>query len=115
MDPISNADRIAAVLRQTLRERLGPGRSGTAARGDDSASHLLSRLSAARAIAAIRGINDRERRRALVQALLAQKFGLELLNDAHFQQLVSRVSQVIEDDAEIVDYLTRIMKDLHNT
>jgi hypothetical protein len=98
MDPISNVDRIAILLRQKLLDRAranGPEKSKA---GEQSLEAQTNALDAARALATIQNLDDRQRRRALVQGVLVEQFGPDLVNDAQFQQLVERVSSAIEGD-----------------
>lgn len=112
MDPISNIDRIAILLRQKLRER---AQAAAAERTEDSAPrHQLGGLEAARAVAAIEGVDDRQRRRAFVQSILVDQFGQDMVNDAPFQQLVARVSRAIEGDDASAALLTRLINDLRS-
>ena len=112
MDPISNVDRIAALLQQKLRER---SRSAATARGekvDGRAGQAPGGLEAARALAALEGVNDRQRRRTFIQNILVDQFDPSLVNDAQFQQMVARVAQAIEDDEESAALLSRLLSDL---
>lgn len=97
MDPISNVDRLVLLLRQRLqqRERREAGRTSSVRTGTGADA-----LGAARSIAAITEVDDRQLRRTLLQGLLADYFGRALLNEARFQQLVDQVLDAIEGDAE---------------
>lgn len=109
MEPISNADRLVLLLRQKLEER---SRSGGAARAGAKAptnSQAPSEPSGVRALAAIEGIDERPLRRAIVQNLIADQLGPELINEAQFQQVVSRVTDAIEDDPDASKLLTSVI------
>ncbi len=110
MDPISNADRLVLLLRRKLQERAKAGaganalaRSGVQAPAEPSGLHAL---------AAVEGADERLLRRALIQNLLADQLGPALLNDAQFQQIVSRVTQAIEEDDATSRLLSRLIADL---
>jgi len=98
MDPISPADRLVMLLRQKLEERtrLQRGAAKPTREGRDAVRPLEP--SGIQALAALEGTDDHSLRRAIVQNLLADQLGQGLLNDAQFQQLVSRVTDAIEDD-----------------
>lgn len=93
-DPISNADRLVLLLRAKLEERLRAGRA-TQGRGKSAAPEPA--VAGVRALAAVED-DGPILRRAVVQHLLADQLGGELLNDAQFQQIVTRVTKALEDD-----------------
>jgi hypothetical protein len=111
MDPISNADRLVILLRQKLRER---AKAGAAVRPGKAAEQGVAAPSPTgiQALAAIEGSDERPLRRALIQNLLADQLGPALLNDAQFQQIVSRVTEAIEDDPGAARLLSRLVSDL---
>ncbi len=109
MDPISNADRLVILLRQKLQERAKLGGAARAGRKTDLATATPTGIEA---LAAIEGADERPLRRALIQNLLADQLGPALLNDAQFQQIVSRVTEVIEDDPGAAQLLSRLVSDL---
>lgn len=98
MDPVSNANRIAMLLRQRLQERT---RTAAAERGRKSSRGLdgTIRGETIRSAEAIEGLDDRQLKRALIEDILADQFGTDLLNDAKFQQVVDRVADAIDADA----------------
>jgi hypothetical protein len=113
MDPISNADRLVLLLRLKLEERAkanASSRSNTKPRADTPASP-----SGVRALASIDWSDERPLRRAIIQSLLADQFGADLVNDAQFQQIVSRVADVIEDDAGAAELLTKVVAELRRS
>jgi len=111
MDPISNADRLAILLRQKLLERSKAGRAG---RPDSKeAAHTMpAGASGVRALAGVEGVDERQLRRAFVQTLLADQLGQSLINDPQFQQIVSRVTDTIEEDPDASRLLSRLVGDL---
>jgi hypothetical protein len=111
MDPISNADSLVLLLRQKLRERSQAAAKGRTGTGQGAAGEPV-RLSAVQQLAAAEGVDERQLRRALVQNLLAEHLGPSLLNDAQFQQVVSRVTGAIEEDAEASDLMARVLSEL---
>ena len=113
MDPISNADRLVLLLRQRLEERM---KSSSAARGAAKpVADAPVGPSDVRGLAAIDWTDERPLRRTIIQTLLADQLGQELVNDAQFQQVVSRVSEAIEEDPQAADLLTCAISDLRQT
>jgi hypothetical protein len=106
MDPISNADRLAILLRQKLLERSKAGRAGRSERREAAPP------SGVRALANIEGMDERQLRRTFVQTILADQLGQSLINDPQFQQIVSRVTDTIEDDPDASRLLSRLVADL---
>jgi hypothetical protein len=109
VEPISNADRIVAILRQRLRDsaKAEAGKSReTSKRGAPPVATGLA------ALATLGGANPAQLRRACIQALLAEQMGQQLLNDAHFQQVVGRVTEAIENDEAAAQLLDRVIADL---
>lgn len=103
MEPITAVDRLVLMLRQRLqaRERIrGAARSGT---GASKATKGLQALD-------ISEIKDSALERAIIQNLLVDHFGQGMMNDARFQQMVSRVTQTIINDPNgrvLMDQVTR--------
>ena len=108
MDPISKTDRLIAILRQRLKERQRPGHpSGGASRGDDTAP-----LVGLAALPGLRGLDREQLRRTCIQALLADQFGPALINEPHFQQIVTRVTEALSADARSAALLDRVVGEL---
>jgi hypothetical protein len=110
MDPVSNADRLVLLLRQKLEERARANPSPRPA-GKSSAG-AAPPVSGIRALGAIDWSDERALHRAIIQNLLADQLGPELINDAQFQQIVSRVTGAIEEDADAAELLTRVASEL---
>lgn len=64
------------------------------------------------ALAALEGVDDRRLRRALIQNVLADQFGGDLLNEARFQQVVDRVTETLEQDTAGLRLLDRVVTEL---
>ncbi len=112
MDPISNIDRVTALLQQKLRERLKSDGKSAEGKPDRQSTNAPAGIEAARAIAAMEGVPDHQRRRAFIQSILAEHLGAALVNDARFQQIVARVAQAIDDDDGASQLLTSLMDEL---
>lgn len=114
VDPISNTDRLVLILRQKLLER-SKAASRSRAGGKPAAGRPpAGSLDSVHALASVDGVDDRQLRRALIQAILADQFGGELINEAKFQQVVDRVAETIAGDAESAKLLSRVIGDLRD-
>lgn len=112
MDPISGADRLVLLLRQKLQERAKAiGSKGAGAKGKAGATAAPEAIGV-QALAAVEGVDERQLRRAFIQTLLADQLGSTLVNDARFQQVVSRVTNAIDDDPEASQLLSRLLAEI---
>ena len=94
MEPVSGADRVAALLKQRLLARARELHAGT-----PHTDLPPGRVDLVSPTSAVKGDDERQRRRTLIQSILADEFGDLLVNDAEFQQVVDRVLGAIESDA----------------
>ena len=109
MEPLSNVDRLVLLLRQRLEERTrAAGRPKAPAKAGRSASPLAQ----VHALAAVDGVDDRQLKRALIQSLLTEQFGAELINDAKFQRVVDKVTETIDGEEASAKLLSRIVREL---
>lgn len=110
MEPISNVDRIAMLLRQRLLEQSKA--SGAAS----PTSELNARSSSGKArvnpLAGVEGLDDHQMRRVMIQSILSAELGSGLINEARFQQVVDRVTEALEDDEGARALLNKVMTDL---
>lgn len=113
MDPVSNVDRLVLMLRQRLETR--DRTRGPARKADARAQQAAGGLAAAQALAAVEAVDERQLRRALIQGLLADQLGPELLNAPRFQQVVDRVLGAIEADGSGRALLDRISAEIRAT
>lgn len=107
MDPVSNVDRLVLLLRQKLQERSKS--VATRRRDPNPAPTGMDRL---QALAAIDGLEERQLRRALIQNILSDQFGVQLINEAKFQQVVDRVTEAIEADPDAARLMIRVISEL---
>lgn len=112
MDPVSNANRIAMLLRARLQERARAGAAARAQRGEPQGANESGRKGAIRDAEAIDGLDDRRLKRVLIEDILTDQFGTALVNDARFQQVVDQVTDAIEADSEGAAIFERVVKDL---
>jgi len=111
MDPVSGADQLVILLRQKLRERArlaAKEKTGTRPQtgGEPSGLQMVQ------ALVAVEGVDQHLLRRALVQNLMAEHFGQEMINDAQFQQIVSRVTGAIEEDDGASALIAQVLAEL---
>lgn len=97
MEPVNNVERIAVLLREKLAERSRATRGGTVA---PAAGRQNTQGSSVAALAAIGEVDERQFRRTVIQSILVNHFGKEVMNDASFQQIVEQVTAAIEADDE---------------
>jgi len=112
MDPVSAAQIFAIQLRQRLAERARAAnseKSSNASPVDTRQAHAPSGLAA---FVSQSTTTDHEARRALVEQLLANQFGNELLNQARFQQIIDQVTAVLEADPELSGMMAEVLRDL---
>jgi hypothetical protein len=112
MDPVSNADRLVLLLRQKLQERAKGGAAARGGRKEHPGADASAEPSGLQALAAVDSADEHTLRRAFIQNLLADQLGPDLLNDAQFQQIVSRVTEAIEEDPGASRLLNRLIGEL---
>ena len=113
MEPISSADTLIILLRQKLRERARVSGRGKAVVSDPVAN--APQTSGLQALAALEGVDEHLLRRALVQNLLAEQFGDQMLNDAQFQQVIGRVTEAIEEDPDASSLIDQVLSELRTS
>lgn len=111
MESVANVDRLVVLLRQRLQERArasGAGRKG----GREAAGRAAGGLARVQEMAAVDGVDDHQLGRALIQSILADQFGPELINETKFQQVVDQVTETLEAEAEPAKLLRRVVGEL---
>lgn len=109
MDPISNVDLLVLQLRRRLQEKtVGKPRAASGPRPGAEPQGMKSVY----ALAAVRQVSDHQLKRALLQHLLCDFFGEELINDAKFQNVVDQVGQIIDRDPALAKLMARAVSDL---
>jgi hypothetical protein len=112
MDPVSNANRIAMMLRARLQERARANAAGRASKSDSKGPPGTAKKGAVRSAEVIEGLDDRRLKRAVIEDILTDQFGAALVNDARFQQVVDQVTQAIEADVEGAAVFSRVVEDV---
>ncbi|MEH3040405.1 MAG: hypothetical protein PGN21_10130 [Sphingomonas paucimobilis] len=96
MAEIGRADPVLLLLRERLQ-----GRSGAAVRSSArAAAPMLSPIERTRAVAALAVLDEEGRRRLVVRAVLAERLGEAVANDAAFQTLGDRVLAELDETPE---------------
>jgi hypothetical protein len=111
MDPISNTDRLVLLLRQKLAERAKTATPRSAER-QEPARGAPPEPTGLDALAAVETADEHTLGRALLQHLLADQLAPELINDAKFQEVVSRVTEAILEYPDAAKLLARLVRDL---
>jgi len=111
MDPISNVDQLVLLLRQRLLERTRAERTGRKPATQKPARQPAA-LDAVHVLAALDGADDQQLERALIQTLLAEQLGRQMLNDARFQLVVDQVTETLRQDANGKALLSRLTGEL---
>lgn len=112
MDPISNVDQIVLILRQRLQERTRAVTSKSKAPAAASNAGRPAKLLSVRSLASVEGVDDPQLRRTLVENILSDQFGADLVNEGEFQQVVDQVTTALEDDEQASALLTRLVSEL---
>jgi hypothetical protein len=110
-DRISAADQLVLLLRQRLAEHSQAQRK-TKEAGKAVAGRQPAAAHAIQALAAAEGVDDRLLKRAIVQNLLAERFGTTVVNDAEFQQVVDKVVTTLGDHAGGGELLARMVREM---
>jgi hypothetical protein len=109
MDPISQVDQLAMILRQRILEHSKTRADKRKPTGTEPKTSWVVSL---KALAAKEAISDHQLRRALVQNILADQFGHDMLNEMKFQQVVERVTEALEGDKGGTALLNRCVAEL---
>ncbi len=109
MDPISQVDQLAMILRQRILDR-SKARPAKPGRTDiETKSSWVANL---KALAATEAVDDHQLRRALIQNILLDQFGHGLINEMKFQQVVERVTEALETDSTASVLINRCVAEL---
>lgn len=112
MDPISQVDQLAMILRQRI---LDHSKTRSARRKPSGAETRSSWVVALKALAATEEVDDHHLRRALIQNILAEQFGRSLVNETKFQQVVERVVETLEADSTGAILMARCVAELRQS
>lgn len=95
MDPISQVDQLAMILRQRISDH---SKTRAGKRKNAGAEAKSTWVASLKALAATEAVDDHQLRRALVQNILLDQFGHGLANDIKFQQVIDKVTEALEAD-----------------
>ena len=114
MEPISSTDRLVLILREKLAERarLAGAPASRASQAVRPAGEAATGINSVHALAAVEGIDDHQLGRALIQSILSEELGPDLINEAKFQQVVDRVTDALEAEPSSSRLLTRMLAEL---
>ena len=112
MDPVSNADRLLQLLRQRLAERARVKGAGAAGRREAASLRDAAPVDRIETVPGVEARDERQERRRIIQALLADQFGKGVINEADFQQVVDKVVDAIEDDPAAGRLMAKVMGEL---
>ncbi len=106
MTSVGNVERLVAVLQARLVERSRErGRAAQSRRASATKDvHVIRELASS--------ASDDQLKRALIQNLLADHFGRDLMNEARFQQVVGAVKDALQADEGGARLLDRVVADL---
>jgi len=116
MQPISRVDQVLLLLRKQLAGRTprtsstSAGNAAASAQGRSGDEPLAETLS--RRVAELRaaGMGDRHSLgRVLLEQILLNQFGRELMNDANFQRIVDTVHGELEADPALAALLDQLL------
>lgn len=112
MTRISASDHIVILLRQKL-ERAATLKKGDKARqvagaGQEDGSNIHR----VRALAQMASLSDEDIERSMIQGLLVEELGEALANDPKFQQIVSRIVELLGSDEAAKALLAAARHDL---
>jgi len=111
MDPISQVDQLAMILRQRI---LDHSKTRVARHKSPGAEKRPSWVGALKALAATEEVDDHQLRRALIQNILAEQFGHDLVNETKFQRVVERVVETLEADTAGAALMARCVNELRD-
>lgn len=109
MDPISQVDQLALILRQRI---LDQSKTRSARRKGSGGETRSSWVASLKTLAAADAVDDHQLRRALIQNILAEQFGRGLVNETKFQQVVERVVETLEADSSGSILMARCVAEL---
>lgn len=112
MDPVSNADRLVRLLRQKLELRNRAKRAQKTSEGQTVRQSGLDQIRLVTGEVSQAGGEPRQLHRVVVEQLLSEKFGSDLVNEPRFQQIVDQVFAIISDDADMSGLLAGVTQEL---
>ncbi len=98
MTRIDQNQQLIALVRQQLSQVSRARIARTAKVRNDKSSDSTHDVGKIRKLAAREGISEEEMQRALVQGILIEEFGEGVINDAKFQQIVDRITGLLQAD-----------------
>jgi hypothetical protein len=111
MDPVSpNVERMAALLRQRLMEREKLRKAGENAGAGQARGAVGSR--AVSPLLELGGLDATRLERALIENILVEGLGSDMINEARFQQVVDRVTHSLRSDPGTAALLSKMASEV---
>jgi hypothetical protein len=104
IDRLTDAERLAQMLRQRLIDR------ARTAKRDSVQVRTVSQSAGGVKPVSLSGLDEKSQRRKIVERLLAENLGPQLVNDAQFQQITTQVTQAIESDPDMASLFAQLLK-----
>jgi hypothetical protein len=108
MDPISNADRLVRLLRQQLEQKAKAKKEKKSTVQQPVRQSDLDYVRGITGAAAKSGLDDRQMHRMVVEHLLGEQFGADMVNEPRFQNIVDKVVDIMVEDPTISNLLLRV-------
>ena len=109
---IDQNQQLIALVRQQLGQVSRAKVARTAKNKNNTSSDSIHDVGRLRKLAAREGISDEAMQRALVQGILTEEFGEGLINDAQFQQVVDRITRLLQADERTMALLQHSVRQL---
>lgn len=105
MTRINNVDHVLLLLRERLQRLDGKSKSRTEGAASTARPDAGTPRSLSDALDRIRALDPDEAGRSLVMAVLTERLGEEMVNDASFQIVVAKVNDILAVDPQLSDLL----------
>ncbi|NJM51316.1 MAG: hypothetical protein HC843_10990 [Sphingomonadales bacterium] len=108
MNPVSQADHFVILLRQQLAERLRKQKTDSIQKAESRAGQERKVTPVSSAVVRSGG-DDRQLRRIIVEQLLTDRFGRNLVNEAGFQAVLDQVVEQMENDPAMLQMFSNVI------
>lgn len=111
MTRITNTDQIVLLVRSQLQRQQRIRRTDSKEKAQQSSEQTADQL---QAIAQLSSLPEDQQGRALIQGLLSQQFGDELVNDPSFQSVIEAVRSALASDEKSQALLSAALRELRD-
>lgn len=101
MTQVGNIDQIMALVRAQLQRMAKRERGGAAGKPETRRADTLSPRQRIEALAAMKGLSDKDFARALIRALLLEELGEGVGGSPGFQSVLERTYSALDVDADV--------------